>query len=196
MTGYDLIFYESAVNIWLICPTPTVNRFRLEIRRVHTVQILVSSGYEKVQLAQSTQVRSLQRACNENCFSSLGRSQGGHALLSLFFQPRYSTVLSEKSNNLLPTFSRCAAINYYTLYSVRETGITRLLCYSTVSQKRDFFSALNFIVLNLMYHALTSAQTAARKKRVATEPDQINSILERFRYDRTGCCLSSPSSRV
>ena len=35
-------------------------------------------------------------------FSSLGRSQGGHVMLSPFFHPRYSTVLNEKSNNLLP----------------------------------------------------------------------------------------------
>ena len=133
MTGYDSIFYESAVNIRLICPTPTVNRFQLEIRRVHTVPLSVSTGYEKVQLVQSTQVRRLKRACNENRFSSLGRLQGGHAMLSPFFQPRYDTVLNEKSNNLLPTLSRCAAINNYILYSVRETGITRLLCYSTVS---------------------------------------------------------------
>ena len=34
-----------------------------------------------------------------------------------------STVPYEKFNNLLPTFSRCAAINYYTLYSALEMGI-------------------------------------------------------------------------
>ena len=72
--------------------------------------------------------------------SSLGRPQSGHAMLSPFFQPRYSTELNEKSNNLLPTFSRCAAVNYYTLYSVREMGITRILCYSTLPQKREFAS--------------------------------------------------------
>ena len=36
-----------------------------------------------------------------NCFSGLGRLQGGHVILSLFFQPRYNTVLNEKSNSLL-----------------------------------------------------------------------------------------------
>ena len=77
-----------------------------------------------------------ERAMN-NCSSSLGRPQSGHAMLSPFFQPRYSTGLNEKSINLLPTFSRCAAVNYYTtLYSVREMGITRLLCYSTVPQRK------------------------------------------------------------
>ena len=76
----------------------------------------------------------------KTCISSLDRLQSGHAMLSPFFQPRYSTVLKKKSNNLLPTFSRCAAVNYYTLYSVRKMGITRLLCYSTVSQKREFAS--------------------------------------------------------
>ena len=70
--------------------------------------------------------------------SSLGRSQGGHTMLSPFFQCLYCTVLFEKKKKLLPTFSRCAVVNYYTLYPVREMGITRLLCYSTVSQKREF----------------------------------------------------------
>ena len=62
-------------------------------------------------------------------------------MLNSFFQPRYSTVLNEKSNNLLPTFSRCAAINYYSVAVPRNCK----------------FAALNFIVLNLMYQALTSA---------------------------------------
>ena len=95
----------------------------------------------------------------KNCFinSSLGRSQGGHVMLSPFFEPGYSTVLNEKSNNLLPIFSRCAAVNHYTLYSAWEVGITRLLCYSTVITKTQIFANFNFVVLNLMYHALTSA---------------------------------------
>ena len=89
----------------------------------------------------------------KNCFSWLGRPQSGHAMLSPFFQPRYSTVVDEKSNSLLPTFSRYAAVNYYTLYSVREMGISRLLCYSTVSQKREFasffFAQLHCIEFNV-----------------------------------------------
>ena len=44
-------------------------------------------------------------------------------MLNPFFQPLYSTVLNEKSNNLLPTFSRRPGINYYTLYSTQEMGI-------------------------------------------------------------------------
>ena len=39
----------------------------------------------------------------KNYFSSLGRPQGGHVILSPFFQHRYSTVLNEKSNSLLPS---------------------------------------------------------------------------------------------
>ena len=58
-----------------------------------------------------------------NFFSSSGRSQGGHVMLSPFFQPCYSTVLNEKSNNLLPIFSRCAAVNHYS---------------ATVPQKHEF----------------------------------------------------------
>ena len=76
---------------------------------MYTVPVLVSTGYEKVQL----QVRRLQRACNKNCFSCLGHPQSVHAMLSPFFQPCYSTVLNEKSINLLPFFSRCAAVNHY-----------------------------------------------------------------------------------
>ena len=139
MTGYYSNFQESAVNIYLICPTPTVNRFQLEVRRVHAVPILVSTGYEKVNLFDQLKLEGYSECAMKNCFSSLGRSQGGHLMLSPFFQPRYITVLNEKSNILLPTFSRCAAIYYHTLYSVREMGIIRLLCYSTVSQKRNFF---------------------------------------------------------
>ena len=71
------------VNLQLIGHTPTVNIFQLEILRVQTipkllhwvvctVKILLSSGYEKVQLAQSTQFRRLQRACNEKMFYLLG----------------------------------------------------------------------------------------------------------------------------
>ena len=46
-------------------------------------------------------------------FSCLDRPQSRHVMLSPFFQPCYSTVLNEKYNNLLPTFSRCAAVNHY-----------------------------------------------------------------------------------
>ena len=117
----------------------------------------------------------------KNSFSCLGRPQSGHAMLSPFFQYPYITVLYEKkSNNLLQTFSRCAAVNYYTLYSVREMEISRLLCCSIVSQKNVFcfcfcFFSLNFIVLNLMYNALTSAQNSyeERMRSYRTGPDQL-----------------------
>ena len=108
-------------------------------RRVHTVPILLSTGYEKVSLFDQLKLEGYSERAFKNCFSCLSRPQSGHAMLSPFFQPRYNTVLNEKSDNLLPTFSRCAAVNYYTLYSVREMRITRLLCYSTVSQKPRFF---------------------------------------------------------
>ena len=62
---------------------------------------LVSTGYEKAQL----QVRKLQRGCNKNHFSCLGQPQSWHAMLSPFFQPRYSTVLNEKFNSLLPSYT-------------------------------------------------------------------------------------------
>ena len=61
-------------------------------------------------------------------------------MLSPFFQPRYSTVINEKSNNLLPFFLRCVAFNYY------SATTTKL-------ESANF----NFTVLNLMYHALILA---------------------------------------
>ena len=54
-------------------------------------------------------------------------------MLSMFFKPRYSTVLNEKSNNLLPIFSRRAAVNHYILYSVWGKYSAR--------KKHDFFCA-------------------------------------------------------
>ena len=74
-------------------------------------------------------------------------------MLNPSFQYLYCTVLYEKSNKLLPVFSRCAAVYYYTLYSAREMGIYYCI---TVLQKCEF-AALNFIVLKLMHQALTSA---------------------------------------
>ena len=74
-------------------------------------------------------------------------------MVNPFFQYLYCAKLYENSNELLPTFSRCAAVNYYTLYSSREMGI---YCCVTVPQKYEF-AALNFIVLKLMYQALISA---------------------------------------
>ena len=109
----------------------------------------------------------------KNCFSSLGRSQRGHVILSPFFQPRYSTVLNEKFNNLLPTFSRCAAIDYYTLYSVRE-----LLDYYVIVQchKNAIFFCTQFhcIEFNVPRTNFTIKHLRG-KKRVATEtgPDQL-----------------------
>ena len=116
----------------------------------------------------------------KNCFCNLGRSQGGHVKLSPFFQPRYSTVLNEKYNNLPSTFSRCPAVNYYSV---------------TVPQKRNFYEfQLPCIEFNVPGTNFSIKQLRG-KKRVATEPDQINSILKGFRYDRTRYCLSSPVDR-
>ena len=78
---------------WLMCPTPTVNIFQLKIRKVHTVPILVSTGYEKVSLFDQLKLEGYSERVVKNCFISLGRSQSGHVMLSPFSQPRYSTVL-------------------------------------------------------------------------------------------------------
>ena len=81
-------------------------------------------------------------------------------MLNPFFQYLYCTVLYENFNNLLPTFSRCAAVNYYTLYSAREMKIYYCV---TVPQKYEF-AALNFIVLNVVYQALTSAYNSYEER--------------------------------
>ena len=74
-------------------------------------------------------------------------------MLNPIFQYLYCTILYEKFRNQLSTFSRCATVNYYTLSSAREMGIYYCV---TVLQKCER-AGLNFIVLNLMYQALTSA---------------------------------------
>ena len=121
-----LNFCESTVNM------PYANGQQISVGNTKSLEnsqtVALSCAYQALSLVSTG-------------FSSLGRSQGGHAMSSPFFQPRYSTVLNEKFKRLLPTFSRCAAINYYSV---------------AVPQKCEF-AALNFIVLNLMYQALTSA---------------------------------------
>ena len=49
------------------------------------------SGYMRV--ATINPAATLRRVRHEDCFSSLGRPQGGHAMLNPFFQPLYNTVL-------------------------------------------------------------------------------------------------------
>ena len=75
-------------------------------------------------------------------------------MLNPFFQPRYSTVLNEKSNNLLPTFSRCAAINYYTFYSALEMGI--YYCVTVPINYYCFSDVQQSIVNLLLCHSTTN----------------------------------------
>ena len=123
------------------------------VRKIQNIELCTPYQY-KYQLGTKTSSFKLE-GCSELamkiCFSSLGRSQGGHVMLSLSFQPRYSTVLIEKSYNLLPIFSRRAAINNYILYSAWEKYSVR---------KNANFSALKFIVLNSLYHGLILAQNS------------------------------------
>ena len=111
----------------------------------------------------------------KNCFSNLGRSQGGQVKLTPFFQPRYSTVLNEKYNNLPSTFSRYPAVNYYSV---------------TVPQKREFCEfQLHCIEFNVPGTNFSIKQPRG-KKRVATEPNKINSILNVFATTEQGIvCL-------
>ena len=67
-------------------------------------------------------------------------------MLGPFSQSLDSTVLDEKSKNLLLFLFICAALNYYCA-TVTEMGIF-LYCCLRIS---------NTVVLSLMYHALTSA---------------------------------------
>ena len=53
-------------------------------------------------------------------------------MLSLFSQPRYSTVRNEKTKNLLSIFSRMCSSQSLHLVSAWKIGISRLLCYRTV----------------------------------------------------------------
>ena len=69
-------------------------------------------------------------------------------MLNPFSQPLYSTVLNEKSNNLLPIFSRCAAINYYIMHSAHEmeiyscvTVVIGYYCFSDVQKSCEFTTA-------------------------------------------------------
>ena len=96
---------------------------------VYTIPILVSTGYKKFQLVQSTQVSRLQRARKLLC---LGQPQIGHVTLSPFFQPLYSTVINKESTSLLPFLFRRAASNYWSTASTNLGNCDILLCHSTV----------------------------------------------------------------
>ena len=65
-------------------------------------------------------------------------------MLSSFSQLLYSTVLNGKSNNLLPS------------YTLLENSNLLYCCITVQYKKNANFSALKFIVLSLMYHALIS----------------------------------------
>ena len=76
------------------------------VRKIQNVELCIPYQYY-YQLAtkkSSFKLEGYSELAMKNCFGSLGRSQGGHVMLSPFFQPRYSTAFSEKSNNLLPIF--------------------------------------------------------------------------------------------
>ena len=94
---------------------------------VYRTLSLVSTGYAKASLFDQLKLEGYSERAMKKCFGSLGRSQGGHVMLSPFFQPRYSTVRNEKSNNLLPTFSICVAVNYYSV-TVPQTREFQLHC--------------------------------------------------------------------
>ena len=117
--------------------------------------------------------------------------RAGIALLSPFSQARYSTVLNEKSTSLHPFFFRRAALDYCGATSTKWE-----FCYCvTVVQYKN--ANLNFFVFEFNVPRTNSSikQLRGKNHEVATKPDQIDSILERLRYDQTGRCLSSPSPK-
>ena len=74
----------------------------------------------------------------KKCFSSLGRSQGGHVLLSPFFQPCYSTVLNEKLKTCLqisPDVQQSITTPYILL---KKWGLLDYCVIVHLSQKRKF----------------------------------------------------------
>ena len=78
-------------------------------------------------------------------------------MLSPFSQTLYSTVLDEKSNNLLPFFFRRTALNYYCA-TVTEMGI----CYTAVQEKIEFVFALNSIVFEFNVPRIISSINSTR----------------------------------
>ena len=125
--------------------------------RIASVNPLAASGavvfgwtvcYKKFKLVQSTQVSRLQRARK---LFRLGQPQSGHVILSPFFQPLYSTVLTKESTSLLPFLFRRTASNYWSTASTIVFFFAILLCHSTT----HIFANFSFSVLSLIYHALT-----------------------------------------
>ena len=90
-------------------------------------------------------------------FSSLDRPQGGHVMLSTFFQPRYSTVLNEKSPRL-PTCSRCAPVNHYSAIA-KKMGICEF--------------QLHCIELNVPRTNFSTKQPRGKNGLLRTGPDQL-----------------------
>ena len=99
-------------------------------------------------------------------------------MLSPFFQP-HSTVLNEKSINLLLFFLRCAVFNHYSA-TTTKFGICEF--------------QLHCIEFELPRNNFNIKQPRGKNhERYRTGPDQLYPI--RLRYDQTGRCLSSPPSR-
>ena len=114
----------------------------------------------------------------KNYFGSLGRPPGGHAMLSPFFQYLYCTVFYEK--NPITCFQLSPNVQQSITTPCILFGKWELLDYCVTVQCHKnaslrFVSALNFIVLSLMYHALTSAQNSYKERTrcYRTKPDQL-----------------------
>ena len=124
---------------WYTSSTREVRSFakvqQLNIPKILCTLSSVSISYER----SSSSSWGLPRAYKiKNIFSRLARLRSGHAVLCPFFQHRYSTVLDEKSHDLLSVFFRRAARN----------------CYWATVTKWEFaillFANFNIIVLGLM----------------------------------------------
>ena len=110
----------SSTRVTLMCESTKVEYSQNTVLGcVYCTLSLVSNGYETFKL------RKLLRAYTGKTyfFSRLGRYQSGHVMLGPFSQSLYSTVLDEKSNNLLPFLIRRAS------FLIWATSTELLLCY-------------------------------------------------------------------
>ena len=109
---------------------------------MNTVPISVSTGHEKVQL----RVRRLQRACNKKI------------VLVDWVAHKAGMQCSVRSSSLatVPYSMKNLIVCFQDVFFLRNRNL--LDYFVTVQCKKNAnFSALNFIVLNLIYHGLTSA---------------------------------------
>ena len=94
----------------------------------------------------------LRRVRHESCFSSLGRPQGGHAVLTRSTFPvslLYRTLekFNDAFNFLLTSRLACVSIDHSCFSDVQQS-IVNLLLYYSVTKMRVYYSQLHCIEFN------------------------------------------------